>query len=127
VGGGILNNGTLTVSASTFARNSASSGGGIGNDGTATLISDIVVGNSGGDLGGSSVTSSSSFNLVGTGGDSVGLVNGQNGNQLNVTLASLDLAPLGTYGGPTQTIALLPGRLATSSGPATTTPSPRHP
>src|SRR5262249_9587903 len=115
VGGGIYNNGgTLTVSASTFSGNSATNGGGVANGGTATLHGDIVVGNSSNDLAGSNVTSSSSFKLVGSG--TLGLST-SNGNQLGVSLANAHLAPLGSYGGPTQTIALLPGSPALGKGP----------
>ena len=80
----------------------------------ATLNSDIVAGNSGGDLNGSNVASSSSFNLIGTGG-SDGLTNSK-GNQVGVPVASIQLAPLGYYGGPTETLALLPGSVAIGSG-----------
>lgn len=47
----------------------------------------------------------SSRPLLGTGG-SGGLVNGVNGNQTGVTSAGVD--PLANYGGPVQTMALLP-------------------
>src|SRR5262249_16479317 len=119
--------GTLTVSTSTFAGNSATGslgGGGIENGATATLNGNIVVGNSGGDLAGVNVASSSSFNLVGSG--TLGLST-SNGNQLGVSPANAHLAPLGSYGGPTQTFALLPGSLALGKGatlPAGTTDQP---
>ena len=121
-GGGLENDGTLTVINSTFVGNTAGNdGAGIYNNGTTTLTGDIFAGNSTIDLSGFNVTSSSSFNLIGTGGSSVGLTNGVNGNQLNVSLAALDLAPLGNYGGLTQTIALLPGSLALGKGLTATT------
>src|SRR5262249_11192916 len=104
--------------------NSASmEGGGIDNFGasTATLNGNIVVGNNGGDLGGSNVTGSSSFNLIGTGG-SGGLVDGQNGNQVGVSLANGGPAPLRNYGGTTQTTNLLPSSCARGKG-STETPA----
>jgi hypothetical protein len=65
-------------------------------------------------------------NLIGIGG-SGGLVNGVDGNIVLTKLNGLDLAPLGDNGGPTQTIALLPGSKAIGAGvvadyPGTTTP-----
>ena len=112
-GGAIYNGGTLTVSASTLTGNSAGNSGGILNGGTATLNGDIVAGNNGGDLGGDSVNLSSSYNLIGSDGTGETL---SGHNTVGVTLASLNLAPLGNYGGPTQTLALLPGSIAIGSG-----------
>jgi len=121
-GGGIENDGTLTVSDSTFSGNSADSyGGGIYAGGMTTLIGDILVGNTNSDhladdLAGSGVDPSSSFNLVG--GDGAGsLTDGQNGNRVGVTVAQAGLAPLGDNGDPTETFALLPGSLALGAGP----------
>ena len=99
-GGGFDNSGTATVSDSTFTSNSTlyGNGGGIWNYGTATLYNTIVAGQTGGgDVSGSY---SGSNNLIG-------------GNPL--------LAPLGDYGGPTQTMALLPGSPAIDAGGAVTT------
>jgi hypothetical protein len=138
LGGGILNllgaagPPSMTVSNTTVTSNAAVGGsgafgfgfgGGIDNTATLTINNSIVGNNTGGDiLGGVAVDAANSFNnLIGTGG-SGGLVNGANGNQVGV--ANLGLAPLGNYGGPTQTIALLPGSPAidagTSSGAPTT-------
>jgi hypothetical protein len=144
-GGGIANGGTLTVANSTFASNSAEEyGGGIENGGTLTAINDtiaydtvasrgsggglyvlrgmaalnntIVAGNTqaGGpdDIAGT-VSPSSASNLVGTGGAG-GLTNG-NGNQVAVANPGL-AAALADNGGPTQTIALLPGSPAVDRG-----------
>ena len=41
---------------------------------------------------------------------------GQSGNIVLTSLADLGLAPLGDYGGPTQTMALLPGSPAIGAG-----------
>ena len=43
---------------------------------------------------------------------------GQDGNIVLTSLSSLGLAPLGFYGGPTQTMALLPGSPAIGTGTA---------
>ena len=59
------------------------------------------------------VSSSSAFNLIGTGG-SGGLTNGTNHNQVGV--ANPGLGPLADNGGPTQTIKLLPGSPAINKG-----------
>jgi hypothetical protein len=119
-GGGIDNHGTLTVTNSTIANNSAGAfvAGGLSvMQGTATLYNTIVVLNSNltnidEDIAGT-VSSSSAYNLIGTGG-SGGLVNGTNGNQVGV--ADPGLGPLAYYGGPTQTIALLPSSPAIDKG-----------
>ena len=55
------------------------------------------------------------YNLIGTGG-SGGLVNGVNGNQVGVADPGLDPHGLQNNGGPTQTIALLPGSPAIDAG-----------
>jgi fibronectin-binding autotransporter adhesin len=56
---------------------------------------------------------SSSYNLVGTGGNG-GLVGSI--NMLNVSTSDLDLSPLGNFGGPTPTMPPLVGSAALSSG-----------
>ncbi len=113
-GGGIFElSGTVTVSDCTIADNSAAVyGGGLWVDtGTATLDNTIVALNNTDISGG--VSSSSAYNLIGTGG-SGGLVNGVNGNQVGV--ADPGLGTLADNGGPTQTIALLPGSPAIDAG-----------
>src|SRR5262249_32770051 len=62
------------------------------------------------------VSSSSAFNLIGTGG-SGGLTNGTNGNQVGVS--NPGLGTLASNGGPTQTIALLPRTPAIGKGSST--------
>lgn len=59
------------------------------------------------------LAASSSYNLFGVGG-SGGLANGAAGNQVGV--ASTDLGSLAINGGPTQTVALLPGSPAIGGG-----------
>jgi CSLREA domain-containing protein len=134
-GGGLYSSGTLSMTNCTVSGNTAQSSGGLDltgvsntlvhctvydNTGTVsasnfvagiyilgagtTLDDTIVVGNSGpsgaSDLGGSG-TASGSYNLIGTGS-----VTGSN-NQLGVSDPKLGL--LAWNGGPTQTVALLPG------------------
>jgi hypothetical protein len=100
---------------------SGGTGGGLDvNAGTATLDNTIVALNTNGtgrgapadDIAGT-VSSASAYNLIGTGG-SGGLTNGPQGNQVGV--AKPLLSPLGHYGGPTPTIALLPGSPAIGGG-----------
>ncbi|MGA7497522.1 MAG: dockerin type I repeat-containing protein [Isosphaeraceae bacterium] len=134
-GGGIYNNaGTLTVTDSTIAYNSCNlagqpvvvEGGGlaIGGGSTATLENTIVAVNTSGSAAtsndialysGGTVSSTSAYNLIGVGG-SGGLVNGTNGNQVGVAHPGLDPNGLQNNGGPTQTIALLPGSPAIDAG-----------
>ena len=88
--------------------------------GTTTLVDTIVAGNtsptSTSDISGSGKVSGSN-NLIGPSG-SGGLTNGANGNIVLTSLANLDLSPLGFFGGPTETMALLPGTAAIGKGAA---------
>ena len=98
-------------------------GGGIDNlnAGTATLDDTIVAANAGAsgspsDIGGNNALEvTGSFDLVGTGG-SGGISNGSDHDLVLSTLTGLGLASPGNYGGPTDTIALLPGSLAIGAG-----------
>jgi hypothetical protein len=120
-GGGISNSGSATVSNSTLSGNSASLGGGIFNNGTLGLQSTIVAGNSavsaGPDVAGT-VLGSSGYNLIGDNNGLAGIGNGLNHNQIGTDLSPLDpaLAPLGYYGGPGQSCALLPFSPALGTG-----------
>ena len=119
-GGGLYNiytNATLTNC--TVSGNSALAGGGLYNGrGTITenLGNTIVAGNTAGtspDVSGG--FTSLGNNLIGETDGSTGWV----GSDLTGTVAApLDavLAPLGNYGGPTQTMALLPGSPAIDAG-----------
>jgi parallel beta-helix repeat protein len=120
-GGGLYTfNGTANLTNCTISGNSTTNpgGGGLYNHGTATLTDTVVAGNTNAsgaaDIAGPSAVTGS-FNLLGTGG-SGGLTNGVNGNIVLTSLANLGLAPLGTYGGPTKTMALLPGSAAINAG-----------
>ena len=125
-GGGVANeNGTANLTACTVTGNSAYRSGGLANGPIAkmTLTDTIVAGNTfassphaPSDIGGflfpaKNVTGSS--NLIGTGG--AGGLSAAS-NQINVPVELVKLAPLGNYGGLTETIALLPGSAAISKG-----------
>jgi CSLREA domain-containing protein len=91
-GGGIFNQGSVSVIGSTIANNTAGNGGGLVNDGgTVSLANSILSGNSGGDFFGIPYSNSG-------------------GNEISVS--GISLAPLGNYGGPTQTMIPLPGSAA---------------
>jgi hypothetical protein len=137
LGGGGLTVGygcTVTITNSTIVDNKViigMSGGGLNfvNSGTVVLYNTIVALNTNycgtptdislepewGWVGGGTVSSTSAYNLIGTGG-SGGLVNGVNGNQVGVANPGLDPNGLQNNGGPTQTIALLPGSPAIDKG-----------
>jgi len=121
-GGGLYaGGGNVSLINSTVAGNSVATGGtGGGLDvkvSTATLDNSIVALNTNGsttadDISGS-VSSTSADNLIGTGG-SGGLINGVNRNLVGVVKPGL--GTLADNGGPTQTIALLPGSPAINAG-----------
>ncbi|MDF7823537.1 choice-of-anchor Q domain-containing protein [Pontiellaceae bacterium B12227] len=93
-GGGIYNNGILMINQSTLSKNNAgNNGGGIRNTGTLTINNTIVAGNHGSDV----------FGSIGSGSN-------------NLTSDDPLLAPLGHYGGPTQTMPPLPGSPAIDAG-----------
>ena len=120
-GGGLYNeiSGTTTLIDCTVSGNSAGTGGGVFNGGGTTTLSNTIVAEqiAGGDIVGAI---SGSYNLIGTGG-SGGLVNGVGGNIVGV--GDPGLAPLGYYGGPTQTMALLPGSPAINTGSTALVPA----
>ena len=129
-GGGIyINAGTTTISNSTLSGNSASSsGGGIYNIAPPQFISlrnSIIAGNM--NAGSPDVFgnfSNPQNNLIGNATGSTSFTNGVNGNIVGTSVAPVNpkLAPLGNYGGPTQTHALLPGSLAINAGAPTGAP-----
>jgi len=120
-GGGIISNGALTVTNSTFSGNPAGSNGGIYNG----SISALTVANS--------TFSDNNGGTITGGGGGIG-----NGGTLTVTTSTFLgnirntpalLGSLGNYGGPTQTIPLLPGsppstRARWSAAAHLPTPSP---
>ena len=116
IGGGILNGGALTLNQSTLSGNSAANaGGGINLRGTATMTNTIVAGNSsplGADIYQKNAT------LTYGGSNLVQLVDNNDGTITGpapLTNAP-DLAPLGNYGGPTQTMPPVPGSPAIGAG-----------
>jgi hypothetical protein len=137
LGGGIFNErstSTLTVSNSTISGNTASdsggipgSGGGINNDSGTLTVSNSTISNntasgSGGSPGsGGGIVSGNSGAIVNsiltgdTGGDCSGPVCPTSGTNGNV-VGGAALAPLGFYGGPTQTMPPLPGSVALKAG-----------
>ncbi len=119
LGGGLDSYGSMGLTACTISTNySGGLGGGLASSGTANLVDTIVAGNTK-PTGASDIhntgTLSGSYDLIGTGG-SGGLTSGTGHNVVLSSLASLGLAPLGAYGGPTQTMALLPGSAALGTG-----------
>ncbi|MFO0881574.1 MAG: choice-of-anchor Q domain-containing protein [Gemmataceae bacterium] len=119
-GGGICNFGTLTLQSSTIAENSAAYGGGIRNTGTATLGNTLIANNHvtwvSPDVYGGVI--SLGHNLIGS--------DEWSGGWVSSDLVNVDplLAALGTYGGLTQTMALLPGSPAIDAGDPAFVPPP---
>jgi hypothetical protein len=136
-GGGIWNYGTLTVTNSTFTGNTiGSDGGGIYiSSGTVTVTNSILSANSRGGIyniaGTVTVTNSilsantikNCFGTITNGGHNIDSANTcgftTTGSMYN-TDPKLDPAGLTDNGGPTKTIALLPGSPAIDAGDATT-------
>jgi hypothetical protein len=127
-GGGLLNSGTLELTNCTFSGNSANSGLGGGlailssgsYAGTPTLTNCTVSGNSAGAGGGMYCGPSATATLINTivagqnaGGDISGYYTDDGHNLVGVIPL---LAPLANYGGPTDTMALLPGSPAIGGG-----------
>ena len=116
-GGGIYNDGTLTLNQCTLSGNRANGGGGIynyGSSGTVTMTNAIVAGNS--SPLGADIYNSGTVNYGGS-----NLVSSVYSDGVSITgpapLTSVpDLAPLGNYGGPTQTMPPLPGSPAIGAG-----------
>jgi hypothetical protein len=121
-GGGVENhpNGVLSLTNCTISGNYAyMAGGGLDNSGQATLVNTIVAGNTGGvggnpsDIGGGANVTGN-HNLIGKGGAG-GL---QEANDNLIGIANPGLSALGSYGGPTQTLGLLPDSPAIGRGVA---------
>ena len=124
IGGGIFNGtGTLTVSNSTISGNSSNEGEGIDNQsGTVTVSNSTISGNfsavgfgAGGDIENDD-TLTLANSIVGFCGGSGCSSTGDNGNVIDDTASQIMLAPLGFYGGATQTMPPLPGSPALGAG-----------
>ena len=120
-GGGISNYGVLNIDASTISGNTAWYGGGTYNHYAIMLTNSIVAGNLPNpnmfDVSGA-LTPSSAFNLIGVGEGMTGISDSTNGNQVGTVATPIDprLGPLQDNGGPTKTMALLPGSSAINTG-----------
>jgi CSLREA domain-containing protein len=138
-GGGIYNQGELTVTDSTISGNTATAsgnGGGAGivnNGATLTITDSTISANTADGTAGGLYINSGTVNLANTiiSGNSEpsapDLVNGggtlsyNGGNQIGVS--SIQLAMLGNYGGPTQTMIPLPGSAAICAASSTLLPA----
>ena len=124
-GGGLWNYGTATLTDCTISGNSTNEGGGVyllsGPNSRTTIVDTIVAGNAaaviGPDLFGT-VTDDQGYNLIGDGDGASGFTAA--GDQVGTAASPIDplLAPLGDYGGPTQTMALRTGSPAIGKGVA---------
>ena len=125
-GGGIRNRGTLTLLNSTLSDNSAPGyGGGLSNLSGTLNIANIIIANS---TGGSDLSGPGIVNLI-TGATATNnlitiLALGSTAWATKVTSAALNLGPLQNNGGPTLTMALLPGSVAISTGSPTISNAP---
>ena len=120
LGGGVYNGySTMPVTNCTFIGNSAPAGygGGIWGQGDSTLNNTIVAGNIGDDIDGQ-VNPTSSNNLIGDGSGITNLSELDSSNLIGTAADPINplLGPLADYGGPTQTMALLPGSPAIDAG-----------
>ena len=121
-GGGLWNYGTATLADCTISGNSTNEGGGVyllsGANSRTTIVDTIVAGNSAGtgpDVSGT-VTDDQGSNLIGDRDGAGGFTAA--GDQVGSAASPIDplLAPLGDYGGPTQTMALRAGSPAIGRG-----------
>ena len=124
-GGMFVESGSPILTNLTFSGNAASSGGGMYNDnGNPTLINTILANSTnGGDCNTSlysSLSASSSNNLIEDSVNACGLANGMNGNIIG---SDPNLGPLANNGGFTRTLALLSGSPAIDAGTNTGCPA----
>ena len=121
-GGGLWNYGTATLADCTISGNSTNEGGGVyllsGANSRTTIVNTIVAGNGAGtgpDVSGT-VTDDQGSNLIGDRDGAGGFTAA--GDQVGSAASPIDplLAPLGDYGGPTQTMALRAGSPAIGRG-----------
>ena len=125
-GGGIDNQDVLVVSNSTISGNSSQVGGSGIDGGTMTMTNSTVTGNSTSNGSGAGINSAGPMTVVnsivsgntanGSEADCTGSGCPSNGTNGNIVTANAMLAPLGNYGGPTQTMPSLPGSPALCAG-----------
>ena len=107
-GGGLLNVGELTMSGCTVASDTATDGGGLLNDNMATLNNSIVADSVKGVDIDNEGTLTGGYDMIGDGSGGAGLTHTISGDP--------KLGPLTWNGGPTQTMAVLPGSPAIDAG-----------
>ncbi len=136
-GGGVLvAAGTVTLTNSTLSGNSAPTGGGLyASGGVLTLTNDTISGSSGGGLYTAGALTATNTLILGSvsGGDCAGssLAPASAGNLADdatcgsgfTTSTSIRAGALGSYGGSTQLIPLLPGSAAIDAGVASACPA----
>ncbi len=121
-GGGMATFGSLTLFNCTVAGNGATQGGGIfvnSGNGSLKLTNTIVAVNSADSAADvSGAATASTFNLIGNGDGSSGLVNTQGGNQVGTSVTPINplLGALQFNGSPTLSVAILPGSPAIDAG-----------
>ncbi len=124
-GGAIDNNGVLAISNSTIADNSATAGGGIDNEVTGTTTaSNVTVADAtaGGDIFNAGTLTLSNSIVAGNGASILANIDGSFGGNTDNMIATgaTSLAALANNGGPTATIALNAGSPALGKGGAVT-------
>lgn len=129
-GGGVSSSGGLNITKTTIAGNSAGggtggSGGGVctGQSNTANVTNSIIANNSGQVIPAGApelkgTFTSNGYNLIGRSDGSTGFTNGSNNDLVGSIAAPMNplLDTLANNGGPTQTMALLPGSPAIDKG-----------
>jgi hypothetical protein len=125
-GGGLYNeNGVVTLTNDTIAYNQADAGGGVFTNANTTLVNTLIAKNSTGSppdpdfyAGKPSDITDGAHNLIGVAGQSVGNAFSAKSDLVGTQVKPLDpmIGQLAYNGGPTETIALLPGSKAINAG-----------
>jgi predicted outer membrane repeat protein len=118
-GGGIYSSGLATLTACTITRNTAGAGGGVYNTYEFAADNSLFADNTASgspDYSGS--FSSEGYNLIGNNSGSFGFFVGDDDDIVGTSNAPINpqIAPLANNGGPTLTVALLPGSPAIDAG-----------
>jgi CSLREA domain-containing protein len=130
-GGGVYSTGTANLRNVTVANNTVGGGGfgpGIINGGGSFNVRNSIVARNGFTGTGPDITGSfqsQGNNVIGTSDAGSGFASGVNGDQVGTFASPVNplLAPLGNYGGLTQTHALLPGSSAIDAGASDSAPA----